>query len=263
MRAHFGHLRPDQFDRQTWRDYIARRRGLGVSNGGIRSELVYLSAALGFGKKTKLYAGDKPEVILPPAGRPRDRWLTKAEAAKLIEAARRFHVKLWLHLALATAGRPSHILQLTWDRIDMQAWMANLDDPEREATKKGRAHVPIQDQDCREALKLARAQAETRWVVEYNGAPVKNVIMGVKAAAKRAKLEGVTPYVLRHTAAVWMAQRGVPLIEIMEFMGHDNLATTTRHYAKHHPEHLRRAAGALQLREETKAIEDKREVDDG
>jgi integrase len=261
MGAHFGHLRPDQFDRQTWRDYIARRRGLGVSNGGIRSELVYLSAALGFGLATKLYAGNKPEVILPPAGRPRDRWLTKAEATKLIEAARRFHVKLWLHLALATAGRPSHILQLTWDRVDMQGWMVNLDDPEREATKKGRAHVPIQDQDCREALKLARAQAETKWVVEYNGAPVKNIIMGVKAAAKRAKLKGVTPYVLRHTAAVWMAQRGVPLIEIMEFMGHNNLATTTKHYAKHHPDHLRRAAGALQLREEPRAIEDKREAE--
>src|SRR5262245_50359506 len=33
MSAHFGHLRPDQIDRQTSRDYIALRRGLGVSNG--------------------------------------------------------------------------------------------------------------------------------------------------------------------------------------------------------------------------------------
>jgi integrase len=262
MGTQFGHLRPDQFDRQTWRDYIARRRGLGVSNGGIRSELVYLSAALGFGKATKLYACDKPEVILPPAGRPRDRWLTKAEAMRLIEAARRFHLKVWLHLALATAGRPSHILQLTWDRVDMQAWTVQLDDPEREATKKGRAFVPIEDPDVREALKLARDQATTKWVVEYNGAPVKNVIMGVKAAAKRAKLKGVTPYVLRHTACVLMAQRGVPMVKIMEFAGHTNLGTTTKHYARHHPDFLRDAAAALTLREGPKQIEDKRARED-
>jgi integrase len=258
MSAHFGHLMPDQIERQTSRDYIALRRGLGVSNGGIRSELIYLSAALGFGKKAKLYAGDRPEIVRPPAGRPRERWLTKAEAAKLIAAAGRFHVKLWLHLALATAGRPSHILQLTWDRVDMHAWTANLDDPEREATKKGRAFVPITDKDVREALKLARSQATTKWVIEYNSQPVKNIIMGVKAAAKRAKLKGITPYVLRHTAGVWMAQRGVPMPKIMEFMGHSNLATTTKHYARFHPDFLRDAAAALELRDGTKAIEDKR-----
>jgi len=272
MAPHFGHLMPDQIEDQTCRDYAKHRRGHGVSNGGIRSELIYLSAALGFGKKKKLYAGDRPEIERPPAARPRERWLTKAEARRLIDATspRFLHVKLWLHLALATAGRPSHILQLTWDRVTLKKWThpesgvtyyghVNLDDPTRDATRKGRARVPL-NQDAYEVLLLAREMAQTQWVIEYNGQPVtgrQGVRQAVVRAAQRAKLAGVTPYVLRHTAGVWMAQAGLPMAEISQYMGHTSTAITERVYARFHPDYLQRAANALSLRE-TKAIEDKR-----
>lgn len=254
LAPHFGHLTPDLIDKDTCRKYIAQRRALGVSNGGIKTELDYLSTALRFGKSAKLYAGDRPDIMRPPAGRPRERWLTPEEARRLINGARAFHVKLFIQLSLTSAGRPSHILQLTWDRVDMVGHSLNLDDPERDETKKGRARVPV-NADAFAALQVARDLATTQWVVEYNGGRVLRVNKGVQEAARRAKIKGISPYVLRHTAGVWMAQAGVPMAEISQYMGHSSTAVTERVYARFHPDYLRRASDALRLSEPPPQIE--------
>lgn len=254
LEPHFGHLQPDQIDKDVCRKYIAKRKALGVSNGGIKTELDYLSTALRFGKKQKLYSGERPDITRPPAGRPRERWLTRDEAQKLVAGAQAFHIKLFILLSLSTAGRPSHILQLTWDRIDLQGRVCNLDDPNRDETRKGRARVPINDMAL-EALTVARQVAETQWVVEYNGGPILRVNKGVQEAARRARVKGVSPYVLRHTAGVWMAQAGVPMAEISQYMGHTTTAVTERVYARFHPDYLRRAGGALEIGHGMAALE--------
>lgn len=256
LEPHFGHLTPDQIDKDVCRKYIAKRKALGVSNGGIKTELDYLSTALRFGKAEKLYQGDRPEITRPPAARPRERWLTREEANKLVAAARAFHIKLFILGSLSTAARPSHLLQLTWDRVDLQARIINLDDPERSETKKGRARVPINDEFFG-ALLVAKDTASTPWVVSYNEAegPLLRVNKGVAEAARRARIKGVTPYVLRHTAGVWMAQAGVPMAEISQYMGHSSTAVTERVYARFHPDYLRRAADALRLGPAVPALE--------
>jgi hypothetical protein len=48
---------------------------------------------------------------------------------------------LFIHFALATAGRMSAILELTWDRVDLVSRRINLRDPNRSVTRKGRAVV--------------------------------------------------------------------------------------------------------------------------
>jgi len=58
----------------------------------------------------------------------------------------------------------------------------------------------------------------------------------------------VVPYTLRHTAATWMAQAGVPLWEIAGFLGHADTRMVERTYAHHHPEYQRRAAAAIEAR---------------
>jgi integrase len=257
LEPHFGHLTPDMIDKRVCTTYIAQRRKKGVSNGGIKTELDYLSTALGFGKREKLYVGDRPAIERPPAGRPRERYLTHEEADKLIRGARAFHIRLFIQLSLTSAGRPSHILQLTWNRVDLNARALNLDNPDRDATKKGRARVPIND-DALEALKVAREMATTEWVVEYNGGPVLRVNRGVEDAARRARLKGISPYVLRHTAGVWMAQAGVPMAEISQYMGHSGTHVTERVYARFHPDYLRRASDALRLSGKPRQIEDGR-----
>jgi integrase len=82
-------------------------------------------------------------------------------------------------------------------------------------------------------------------VVEHGGQPVASVKTGTRAAARRAGLPGVTPHVLRHTAATWMVMRGVPIEEVARLLGHRDSRTTQRVYAKHSPDYLRRAVDAL------------------
>jgi len=54
-----------------------------------------------------------PYVWVPQKPPPRNRFLTKAEAKKLIDAAEMPHIKLFIRLALSTAGRAGAILSLT------------------------------------------------------------------------------------------------------------------------------------------------------
>ena len=51
-----------------------------------------------------------------------------------------------------------------------------------------------------------------------------------------------TPRVLRHTAAVHMAEDGVSMAEIGQFLGHTSEMVTFRVYARFSPTHLRRVA---------------------
>jgi integrase len=154
------------------------------------------------------------------------------------------HVRLYLLLALYTAGRPIAILDLTWDRVDFKRRTIQLDNPERDRTKKGRATVPLDD-NLAEQLLAAQKGALTKYVIEWNGNKVESIKGSVKRTARRAKLAGVTPYVLRHTAAVWMVEGGVPMGEISQYLGHTSTAVTERTYARYSPTHLRRAASAI------------------
>ena len=63
-------------------------------------------------------------------------------------------------------------------------------------------------------------------------------------ACKRAGLHGVTPHTLRHTAATWIMQRGVPTWEAAAFLSMSE-ATLTQVYGHHHPDYMRAAADAI------------------
>ena len=54
-----------------------------------------------------------------------------------------------------------------------------------------------------------------------------------------------TPHMLRHSAAVWMAEARTPMEEIAAYLGHKNPLITARVYARFHPDYLRRGAKAL------------------
>ena len=59
-------------------------------------------------------------------------------------------------------------------------------------------------------------------------------------------LTKVTPHTLRHTAAAWMVQKGVPMAKVAKMLG-DSEKTVERVYSHHAPEFLQDAAAALQL----------------
>jgi integrase len=238
----FGRIRPDDLSMAMVRGYIQHRR-CSASDGTIHTELGYLRAALRHGVRQGLLSA-APNIVLPSKPRPKSRHLTPEEARKLLDAASMPHVRLFILLALYTAGRPSSILDLVWSRVDMEAMRICLDNPSRDRTAKGRATVPLAPALVQHLIQ-ARSAALTEHVIEWAGQPLRSIKKGIGRTAERAGLKGVTPYVLRHTAAVWMAEAGVPMEEIAQFMGHTSPAVTFRTYARYSPDYLRKAGNAI------------------
>jgi integrase len=272
MEPFFGN-RPVSFVIQDNVDeYVARRTagklGRKVKPQTVAKELSYLMAALKFCADPKRKVIDPAlvqKVDLPEPGDPRDRWLTKPEIQKLLDAAGRLRrgsrlsrAERFIWLALETAGRAEALLDLTWDRVDFETNVIHLDVPGRRKTKKSRSTVPISTA-LRPVLERAYAERETDLVLD-NKAKVWSMIQLVAIEAgfggkrpkvlrsEKPKATGISPHVFRHTAATQMARRGVPLFIIAKALG-NSVRMVEKVYAKHAPDDLRAAMNMISMDE--------------
>jgi integrase len=236
----FSDMPADAITKEDCWSYRDHRRETGASDGTIHLELGYLRAAL-----VLKFRDRAPDIPLPQKPPPREYHITKEQAKLLLASAVMPHVKLFIVVALSTAGRAQAILDLTWDRVSFEKRVIDLRDPTRGTTNKGRATPPMNDMAL-SVLQEARKAALTRYVIEWGENRVQSVKKGIGEAGRRAGFK-VTPHVLRHSAAVWMAEQGVPIPEIGQYLGHTNLNTTYRVYARYSPNHLRKAAEALEF----------------
>ncbi len=140
----FGQRLASTITETDCRAYVRQRAtaAMPVGTGTIRTELQALSAACRWAVKQGILA-KLPPVVLPPRAAPRQRWLTREEAALLVKNCRAPHVRLFVLLALNTAARRGAILDLTWDRVDLERGLIDLNNPNVPRTRKGRARVPI------------------------------------------------------------------------------------------------------------------------
>jgi integrase len=93
--------------------------------------------------------------------------------------------------------------------------------------------------------------------VEFNSKPVASVKKGFRSAVGLAGLSGkVTPHTLRHTAATWLMQRGVPVWEAAGFLGM-SAEVLLRTYGHHHPDpdFLHGAANAITSKHRVSVVE--------
>lgn len=238
LEPHFGYKLGKAITKQDCRDYIAKRRKEGRTNSTIRTELELLRACLRWH-----YGKEAPQIHAPPPSKPRDRYLTKEEADRLLANIETPHVKLFVTLALSTGARMGALLDLTWDRVDFEHGVIDLMPAGRDKTNKRRSVVRMNDK-AREALKIAKEGALSDHVIEYAGGPVKSVKKAVASAARRAKVP-CSPHVFRHTAAVWMAQADVPMQKIAQVLGHTSTRVTEHTYARYSPRFMADAMAAL------------------
>jgi integrase len=240
----FGPKLPEHIDKQACTDYDAARAAIGIRPKTIHTELGLLRSALIWAEREG-WLTKAPYIHRPDPGEPRDRWLSREEAERLKAGCVMPHVRLFVEIALATAARPGAILDLTWRQVSFDLNRIDFNPPGRSRTRKGRAVVPIAP-TLRDALDSAYEARRGDHVVEWAGERVKKIRRGFAEACRRAGLQGVTPNVLRHTAATWMAEADVPMRQISLCMGHTSTEVTERVYAKHTPGYLKGAVAALE-----------------
>lgn len=231
-----SHLRPAHV-----RDYVRRRKVDGAADGTIAEELSKLSSALRWAKSERMIP-EVPEIEHGLKRGVRHRWLTTQEADKLVAACKAHHLRLFILLALATGARTGAILELTWDRVDLER---RIIDYGIKPGGKNRAVVPMTSEIHAE-LTVAREAATCRHVIEYGGRQVTKVSGGLAKVVARAGIPPVSPHDLRRTCAHWLLQRGARMEEVSAILGHRSITTTQKVYARLYPEHLREAVKRLE-----------------
>jgi integrase len=242
--------------------------------GGARADLETLRAAINHHVKENLHYG-VVRVTLPPKGAPRDRWLTRDEAAKLLWACWRYreqqtvhrgrlkgqqietdrrplrHLARFILIGLYTGTRASAIASASPYRevghsfVDLDHGIFYRLAIGRRATNKRQSPAPIPPRLLAHLRRWVRRGVVTSHFVQWQGAPVKSVKTAFQHAVSLAGLWGrVTPHTLRHTAATWLMQRGVPIWQAAGYLGM-SAEMVERTYGHHHPEYMRAAAQAI------------------
>jgi integrase len=169
---------------------------------------------------------DRPAAIELLPETPRERFLTLAEVEALAKACPNPETASYVRLAAYTGIRRGHLLRLT--RHDVQGEFLRLD---RSGKTRTLQMVPLHPkvQAIAEALplKIGDRQIREAW----------------KKAREKTGID-CRWHDLRHTCASWLAQAGVPLHTIGEFLGHSSPAVTKR-YAHLLPSHLADAVRKL------------------
>jgi len=233
----------------------ADERGKAVSASTVRRELGTLQAAINFWHvESPLDA--VPKVWKPAEGAPRDRVLTRHEAARLLREARKLrlgYVARFILLGLYTGTRHATIVRLRWYESDDAGWL----DPERgiiyragrteKQTRKRRAAARMPDRLLAHVRRWARldlAQGPQMSVVRYRGRPITRQQRGWEAVLKAAKLTDVTPHTLKHTAATWLLRAGIDLWDVAGLTS-TSTKTLESTYGHHSPEFQKASAKAF------------------
>lgn len=239
MRGFWERTDPALIDAPMCRAYADQRK---ASPATIRYELLQISTAMKWGRVSR-HITAKPVMWLPEPPERKVRHLSHAEFERFFAEVKAPHARLYVLLGLYTMARPSAILDLTWDRVDFERGLIDLNPPGRKQTAKRRPVVPIAD-DLRGALEAAYEARQSAFVIEHGAKQVASVKKAFQAASARSGVQ-VTPYTLRHTGAVWAAEAGISMPEIAQFMGHNDDRTTQKHYSRYSPGYLKGVAEAI------------------
>jgi integrase len=264
--------------------------------GGARRDLEDLRAAIGHHAAEGLHRG-VVKVTLPKRGRPRERWLTRQEAAQLLLACWRArevqtlrrgpfsgqrvetekrplrHLARFILIGLYTGTRAGAIASASPVPAIGRSYV-NLEEgvlyrlaQGRKTTNKRQPSVRIPSRLLAHMRRWQRRALIARHFVEFNGQPVASVKTGFKRAVKLAGLSledgNVSPHTLRHTAATWLMQNGVDSWEAAGYLGM-SVETLLRTYGHHHPDHMKGAVEGITRKPNRSAkIEQKVDVSGG
>lgn len=235
----FGELSIDDITKNKCQEYVTQRRTeKPVSNDTLRKELNILKAAINHDWKARRIP-TVPYIWMPDPADARDRWLTRKEAASLLSAARKgpWHLQWFIILSLYSGQRKQAVLNLTWDRVDLQNGKINWQYGKK--TNKRRPVQPMPD-ELKMFLRYLRCYGTQGFVLHIDGAQIGEIKKSLSTALKRAGIENATPHTLKHTALTWMMQSGTDIWSASGFSG-TSIKTIEKTYAHHSPDFLEEA----------------------
>lgn len=164
---------------------------------------------------------------------PRARYLTPAEADRLIAAAAP-HLRPAIRISLLTGLRLANVLRLDWREVDLQARVLTV--AVKSAAPGGKPHLlPLAPALVAELANLGpRPEGPVftrpgtgRW--KGRAVPIRSWRTAWEGARARAGLPEARWHDLRHTTASWLLQSGADLATVRDVLGHESIATTTRY----------------------------------
>ena len=245
----WGRRKVSEIKGATCRAYTATR-----TQSMARHELETLRAAVNYFHKE--YGLDPiPAFTMPPKSRPRERWLTRHEAARLLRSARRTpHLARFILIGLYTGTRSGAILGLSWPPsvttgfVDLDAGVIHRSGSGQRTSKKRQPPVAIPARLLAHMRRWKAMDGNMRSVIHWNGGRVDSVKKSFRTAVNAAGLSGgVTPHVCRHTCATWLMQAGVDMWEASGFLGM-TVEMLQRSYGHHHVRYQKRASEALSVK---------------
>lgn len=173
-------------------------------------------------------------------GQVRVRWITEEQAEQLLRELPG-HQREVVVFALATGLRQGNVLDLTWDRIQLDRRMAMI---EHGDTKNQDAlGVPLNDLAM--AVLLRQQGKHETSVFTYRGEPLRSAnTRAWRKALQRAGIIDFRWHDLRHTWASWLRQNDVPTWVLQELGGWKSEAMVRR-YAHMSVKHLQPYADQL------------------
>lgn len=161
----------------------------------------------------------------------RTRWITPAEADKLIECAVP-HLKAPIRFALLTGARLSNITGLQWEDVNLQQRIIRLRGVKSKKPGGKTLELVVTDALLRlliEQKPKKNGNVFVRRFKEREAQPIEKFRRSFKTACKNAGIKDFRFHDLRHTAASWMVQNGVPLDVVKEVLGHSEISMTQKY----------------------------------
>jgi integrase len=223
----------ERINRELLDTIMAGRRAAGASNATVNRTLEVVRAVLRKAAYEWDWLDKAPKVQMLPEPKRRIRWITRAEADRLVAVLPK-HLAAMVRFSLETGLRRSNVTGLQWSQVDLArrtAWIH----PDQAKARRAIA-VPL----SAAAVVVIREQLgkHKTHVFSFRGKPVRQV--NTKAWRKALVKVGITDFRwhdLRHTWASWHVQAGTPL-HVLQELGGWECVDMVRKYAHFSSAHL-------------------------
>jgi integrase len=239
--ASFSDLNLSQVTDQHAAQYAAKKAMLSPStiNCGLRTLRRALSLACQWGKLDRM-----PKITLARGEKQRDRVLTDAEVSVYIDAC----AQPWKDAAtvmLGTGLRPSEVLSLRWERIQLNGvgGLLQISEGKSKAARRMLPMVPAVF-DALKARWDAQGSPESGWMYPaesksghldrdtaktYHRKALEAIEQKAEEQGTQTPVKRFPPYTMRHTALTRLAEAGCDAFTLARIAGHSSITITQRY----------------------------------